>query len=211
MQTTTILRNSFLLCGLAASSCFATTINLASSASETTNNSGKATVNVSPNAAWGAAFTNSSWISYTQSGNPNDCKYVQVPNGTSVVFSDTFQVAGTPTSGSVMVMADDTTSVTLNGTLLMNIAPSANNTYSTCSSYAVGCTSATSATIDLSKYLKSGSNTLSFNVLQVAGGSFGLDYAGVVTSSATPEPGTLALFGLPLALLGMLRKKLNKA
>jgi len=211
MQTTTILRNSLLLCGLAASSCFATTINLLSSASETTNNSGKATVNVSPNPGWGAAFTGSNWVSYTQSGNPNDCNYVQVANGTSVIFSDTFQVAGTPTAGSLKVMADDTTSVTLNGTLLMSIASSVGNTYSTCSSYAVGCTAATSATIDLSKYLKSGSNTLSFNVLQVAGGSFGLDYAGVVTSSATPEPGTLALFGLPLALLGMLRKKLNKA
>jgi hypothetical protein len=41
--------------------------------------------------------------------------------------------------------------------------------------------------------LQDGTNTLSFVVYQEAGSSYGLDYAGTVT---TPEPGSLMLLGM---------------
>jgi hypothetical protein len=216
MQTKSLIRNTVLFLGLssAASTCFGGTIYLASSATETTNNSGSATIDIAPNPQWSPAFANTSWISNVQSGNPSLPGYVSPANGTAVTFTDTFNVVGTPTFGDLIVMADDTTSVTLNGIVLEASAPTANNSYKTCSDFTTGCTTATTGAINLTSALQSGTNTLSFTVEQLAGVSFGLDYSGVVVStspasSATPEPGTLALFSLPLLALGILRKKLK--
>jgi hypothetical protein len=194
-----------------AVSGFGATISLNSSASETTNNSGAPTLNIDTNPAWAAAMNGSSWVSNVQSGNPADAGYVSPPNGTDVLFTDTFTINGTPTSGSVQVRADDTAAVFLNGVNIMPFATTVNNTYYRCSDYPVGCSAANTAVISLTAQLKSGVNVLTFSVEQLHEVSYGLDYSGTVTYTpavtATPEPATFALLGLPLLALGVIGRK----
>jgi hypothetical protein len=199
----------FILCTVSAfaTSLYATTISLNSSAGETANNSGSATVNIPPNPSWGSALQGSSWVSYEQSGNPNSAGFISPKNGTIVAFTDTFTINGTPLSGSLMVMADDTASVILNGVVLKAFAPTVGNTYSRCSDFTIGCSSETMGTFNLLADLKPGVNTLTFDVEQVAGSSFGLDYAGSVSYAPAPEPATLSLLSLPLVAFGVIRRK----
>jgi len=211
------LQSAIILGGLAffGSLGHAGVIDLSSSAANTTNSTSSPTLDIPANPAW-STFANTSWVSYTQSGNPYASNFVLVPNGTIVTFTDTFTINGTPTGGTVSVMADDTTSVSLNGTALMAAASTLNNTYATCSDFAIGCTNATAGKITLNG-LKSGVNTLTFNVEQIAGTSYGLDYSGQVNytaASSAPEPqsGVLALMALPIiAFVIVLRKRLAEA
>jgi len=66
-------------------------------------------------------------------------------------------------------------------------------------------------TISLTAQLHSGVNVLSFSVEQLYKVSFGLDYSGAVIyipcTTATPEPSTFALLGLPLMALGLIGRK----
>jgi hypothetical protein len=208
-------RKTLFFCALSvlAARGFGATISLNSSATETTNNSKSRTQDIDINPAWAPAMNGSSWVSNVQSGNPSDAGYVSPPNGTDVIFTDTFTINGTPTSGSVMVRADDTAAVFLNGVTLVPFATTTNNTYYRCSDYPIGCSSANTATISLTGQLKSGVNVLSFSVVQLHEVSFGLDYSGSVTytptptPAAAPEPGTFALLGLPLVGIGLIRRK----
>jgi hypothetical protein len=180
---------------------------LGSSATNTTNNSGSATQNIVGNAAWAGPLAGSSWISFADTGDTSDPGFVVVPNGTAVTFSQTFNLSGTVTSASLDVLADDTTSVWING---VEIA-SANlgGSYPTCSSLPIGCLTGTEGifnTAQLAPYLVDGTNTISFIVYQEAGSSYGLDYSGVIS---TPEPGSLMLLGSGLiGLVGFGRRKL---
>jgi hypothetical protein len=73
----------------------------------------------------------------------------------------------------------------------------------------VGCLTSTEGVFtfaQLAPYLVDGVNTLSFGVVQVAGSSFGLDFAGSV-DDATPEPATVAFIGTGLVALGVLRRR----
>jgi hypothetical protein len=211
MQSASFIRKSIFALGLSvASACFGDTIGLASGAAETQNSSSTPTIDIAPNPQWATAFAGTSWVSNVNSGDPSAPGYVSPANGTSVTFTDTFSINGTPILGSLIVMADDTTSVTLNGVLLTAAAPGTNNNYTVCSDFTIGCSAKTTGAFNLTSNLHSGSNTLSFTVSQLAGSSFGLDYSGIVQSNAsspTPEPGTLALLGLPLALFGIMRKR----
>jgi hypothetical protein len=216
MQTTSFIRNSVFVLSLSlASTCFGDTIALASGAGETKNNSSSATIDIPANPQWAAAFAGTSWVSNVESGNPSAPGYVSPANGTAVTFTDTFTINGTPILGSLLVMADDTTTVSVNGIRLAGAAPTTNNTYKTCSDFTIGCTAATTGSFNLLGDLHSGTNTLSFTVTQLAGVSFGLDYSAVIESNsncaATPEPGTLALLGLPLAAFGFLRRRKAQA
>src|SRR5271163_4603588 len=184
---------------------------LTSSATTTTNNSvalgitnAGATQNIIGNAAWAAPLPGSSWISFTTTGDTSNSDFYTVPNGTTVTFAESFTLNGPITSAFLDVFADDTTSVVINGTTLYSANLTGN--YPTCSSVAVGCLTSTEGifnTAQLLPYLNAnGVNTIDFTVYQEAGSSFGLDYAGSITTA--PEPGTLVLLGagfLGLALL----------
>ena len=131
---------------------------------------------------------------FRSTGNPSAPGFIVVPNGTAVTFTQTFNLSGTITGANLDVMADDTASVWLNGTELA--AANLGGSYPTCSSLPIGCLTGTMGVFDfaeLQPYLQDGTNTLSFVVYQEAGSSFGLDYAGTVT---TPEPGSLMLLGM---------------
>lgn len=167
------------------------------SSTATTNSSGYATQVISPNPAWAAPLAGSSWISFTNTGDPSSAGFIVVPNGTAVTFTETFNLTGTITGANLDVLADDTSSVWLNGTELAS--GNLGGSYPTCSSLPIGCLSGTMGVFDfaqLQPYLTDGTNTLSFVVYQEAGSSYGLDYAGTVTT--TPEPGLLMMLGTGL-------------
>lgn len=153
------------------------------------------TVAVSPNPGWAAALPGSQWVSFYQTGIP--LSYI-VPDDVTVTFTHLFFLDEFfSATGSVTVRADDSTSVWLNGHLLFAEASQDGNGYSSCSDSPIGCLPATQKTLDLTGYLLPGENALQFGVSQRKGSSYGLNYAGVVTT-ATPEPSTFALLGLGL-------------
>ncbi len=183
------------------------TINLDSSASNTTNNSvalgiadAGATENIVPNTSWYGPLAGSSWVSYADTGITSDPNFYTVPNGTAVTFSQTFNLSGNVTSAVLNVLADDTTSVVLNGNTVFNAA--LGGSYPLCSSQTIGCLQSTEGNFSLANFgsfLKQGSNTLSFTTYQENGSSYGLDYVGSITTSAAPEPASLSFVGLGLA------------
>jgi hypothetical protein len=181
---------------LAASGCLmsasADSTQLASSTA-TTNNSGNPTQVISPNPAWAGPLAGSSWISSANTGNPSAPGFIVLPNNTEVTFTQVFYLSGNITGGYLDVLADDTASVWLNGVEIAS--GNLGGSYPTCSSLPIGCLTSTMGVFSfaqLQPYLVDGKNTLSFNVYQEAGSSFGVDYKGSVT---TPEPGTLLLLG----------------
>ena len=184
---------------------------LGTSADTGQTNSDGATIAVAPNSEWAAALPGSSWVSFASTGSTSAPGFIVVPNGTSVTFSDVFNVSGTPTGGSISLMADDSAAVYLNGTLLMPAASTTGNTYTICSNFGIGCLAATTINLPAAD-LNAGSNTLSFVVTQENGSSFGLDYSGTVTDPSTtsvPEPGIAVLMMIGLVSVGgasLLRK-----
>jgi hypothetical protein len=199
---------------LSVASASANTVTLASVGTATdagqTNAMG-ATMAIAPDPLWAGPMAGSSWVSYTTSTPMYGSNFVVVPNGTVIDFSDTFMLDGTPTGGTLSIMADDTTTVWLNGNMLVNNASTSNNTYATCSDFAIGCLPGTTLTINLpASMLVDGQNTLDFGVMQVAGWSYGLDYVGSVNVAPTPEPSSLLFFASgAFGLAGLLRKKLS--
>ena len=150
----------------------------------------------SPNGAWDT-LPGGDWISVANSGSGP----VVEPNGFATIFTDTFFLSAAPTAASLYVLADDTTSVVVNGTTIWNATA---GPFPTCSSSEIGCLATTEGIfIDgaLLANLVQGTNTISFEAYQDNGSSYGLDFAGAV---ATPEPNALLMTGLGLGALILL-------
>jgi hypothetical protein len=189
----------------------ATIVYVDSDALDTTNSTGFATLDLSgrlhPNPAWAAALPGSDWISYGSTGDHSDPGYFSPPDGTIVTFITEFTLSGAITGGSLKVLADDSTSVVLNGHKLIAADKKPGTR---CSNGPIGCLLSTEGVFtfaQLAPYLVDGTNTLSFGVVQVAGSSFGLDFAGNVDDAATPEPATVAFIGAGLVILASLRRR----
>jgi hypothetical protein len=190
----------------------ADSVSVFSSAGTTTNNSASPTQNIDMNPSWAGPLAGSSWVSYAPTGNPSDLGFVEVPHGRATIFTATFTLNDTVTSAVLNVLADDTTNVVVNGTQIF--PANLTGPYPLCSTTAIGCLTSTEGTFttsQLAPYLKDGVNNIQFTVYQEGGSSYGLDYAGVITTSV-PEPGTMLL--LATSLLGVVglaaRKKVRE-
>ena len=152
---------------------------------------------IAKNPAWANPLPGSNWISFENTGDPSSPGFVTVPNGTVVAFYQNFTLtaAGASVNGTVSVLADDSTSVILNGHTLVTEASFIGNGYSTCSDTVPNCVTADTVVLP-SADLVTGVNVLEFDTAQRAGSSFGLDYAG--SAGSAPEPSTMVLMGTVL-------------
>jgi hypothetical protein len=144
---------------------------------------------------WAGPLGASSWVSQNPQNFPGGSNVE--PNGT-YTYSSSFTTTGAVTGGSLEVLADDTTSVYLNGNLL--VAAASADPASHCTAGSPNCE--TLDTINLANYLadfNTGINTLTFGVEQDFGSAEGLDFSGSLSTVApTPELNSLLLLGTGL-------------
>jgi len=153
------------------------------------------TFNIAPGSIWTGPIGSSSWVSWDSHSGPTGGETTGTfdANGTYSYVSSFIMAAGdTSFSGSLSVLADDTTNVWLNGHEILNDGNVGGDAH--CSDQTPNCL--TVLTIPLSAFITGGVNTLEFNVDQSGSNFQGLDFALTVTS--TPEPNTLLLLGTGL-------------
>jgi hypothetical protein len=161
-------------------------------------------------APWAPALPNSTWVGITATAAPNSNIANNIAQG-YYVFQSTINEAGA-WSGSLNIAADDTVEVFLNGVLVSGggFANLGNDT--TCTASEPDCTADDPLSIS-----GVGSEVLTFVVAQagnesVAGDPSGLNYNGVITSSAIPEPNSLILLGSGLmSAAGMVIRRRRSA
>jgi hypothetical protein len=150
---------------------------------------------ITPVGAWAAALP-AGWVSYDAAGGA--AGGVSPSDGTVVIFTQLFTLPFGTNTGSVTVWADDTAQVYVDGLLAFAFNPVQDGA---CADGPIGCEPGEGGVISLSGLL-AGPHALTFHVKQVAGDGYGLLYSGSVESAPVPEPATLMLLGVGLAVLG---------
>ena len=168
------------------------------------NSKTSANVVITPHPLWQQPVGGAQWISYTNSGIGGTVVRPDSTTKPQASFFESFSILGSPVSGFLTVWADDTAAVYVNDKLVVDSNPKQD---STCAAGPIGCEPKEGSSINLTPYLMTGSNTIRFDVFQQAGDVFGLLYQGGYEASQVPEPGTYALMGAGLGVLGLLRRK----
>ncbi|MBE7158791.1 MAG: PEP-CTERM sorting domain-containing protein [Rhodospirillales bacterium] len=152
-----------------------------------------ATYNVGTGGIWHAPTGNSSWVALNPGDGPGGGHYEK--NGT-YDFTTTFVLTDASSdTGTLTVMADDTTNVVLNGTEILSKAAYVAAAH--CTKAQPNCTMP--ITISLAGLIN-GTNTLTFNEDQVYDNASGVDFSGSITG-VTPEPSSLLLLGSGLSTM----------
>jgi hypothetical protein len=204
---------------LAALSANATEVTFSSTA--TTNSTSGATkeyLQSFVDSNYGSTGGSAEWISFdpagidscggstTQTVNKTQSHFCGLAAGDTATFTQTFTILGSVIGNyNLAVLADDTTSVTVNSNLLEAQGAGFSGG---CAASGIGCSQAEEGIITIPNAdLNVGSNILTFTVLQGNSGSeFGLEFDLNQTAAAAPEPATLGLVGFALLGVGLLRR-----
>lgn len=158
-----------------------------------------------PGTAWATPGANSVWVSNNAGSGPTG-SVVEAAGIYS--YTTTFTTLSGGYSGSIWVLADDTTDVIFNGHTLVPLGTLGSDAH--CADGPPNCTAATLITLPTGDFV-TGLNTLQFDLQQTVA-STGLDFYGSVVTASTPEPSTLLLLGTGLfgSVAVLMRKRLPK-
>jgi hypothetical protein len=164
---------------------------------------GTATFFADPGTVWTAAGSGSTYVSYSAGTGPGNLTTIAADGYYDYVTDFTLTNAAGDT-GSIWVLADDTTDIYLNG---VQITPEGGvGGDSKCADAEPNCQ--VPDLISLTGLIN-GTNQLEFFVAQTGSNATGLDFYGSV--APVPEPSTLLMFGTGLiGAAGVLRRRLTR-